>query len=279
MKKFLATVFMAVIAFTLAVASIVRAEEEEFQIIVLDNGEVICCVGRACGNCISHGGLLPSDDRIKRAKKKKAMSDKIKRLLGLGDVDHTKKEKVENKKAHIPKGMVYVKQENGGFYIDMTLVTQKEYQRVIGSNPSGHKGCRSCPVEQVTWFEADAYCKKVGKRLPTEDEWEYAATSGGKYDAWAGTSDESKLADYAWYGENSGGKTHPVGKKKPNGLGLYDMCGNVWEWTDSWNDDKKKERVLRGGSWNFMSILLYTEIAIPYSPASRDDDFGFRCAQ
>ena len=168
-----------------------------------------------------------------------------------------------------------------GFYMDKTEVTQGAYQRVIGSNPSNFKGCPACPVETVSWFEADAYCKKVGKRLPTEAEWEYAATSGGGKEEYAGTGDESKVGDYAWCDRNSGGETHPVGEKLPNGLGLYDMSGNVFEWTDSWYDDSKEYRVLRGGAWNYSANNLRTAFRFyNYFPGDRlNGSLGFRCSQ
>ncbi len=176
------------------------------------------------------------------------------------------------------EGMVYVQQGSGGFYMDKTEVTQEAYQRVIGNNPSKFTDCPTCPVERVTWDEATAYCKKVGKRLPTEQEWEYAAGSG-KGQTYAGTSDESSVGDYAWYEENSSYKTNPVGGKKPNGLGLYDMSGNVWEWTDSWYNDSKKERVLRGGSWFSDAVTLRTALRNYSTPDSRDSRVGFRCSQ
>jgi len=209
-----------------------------------------------------------------RAAAKKAVAEEAARLAA---------EKFAAEQAAAPKGMiegmVYVKQGNGGFYMDTTEVTQEAYQRVIGSNPSNFKGCLTCPVETVTWDEADAYCKKVGKRLPTEQEWEYSATSGGKGETFAGTSNESELGDYAWYRANAGRKTHPVGGKKPNGLGLYDMSGNVWEWTDSWYDDSKRYRVLRGGSWSLLPTYLRASNRLDFTPGAHIFLSGFRCAQ
>ncbi len=155
------------------------------------------------------------------------------------------------------------------FFMDKTEVTQGQYRKVMGKNPSYFSGCDDCPVEKVTWHDANVYAKKVGKRLPTEAEWEYAARGGVETN---GSSSQTKYAgsnnikDVAWYEGNSGSKTHPVGQKDPNELGLYDMSGNVWEWCSDWYDsgyyknspknnpkgpNSGTDRVLRGGSWHY----------------------------
>lgn len=166
--------------------------------------------------------------------------------------------------------------------MDKTEVTQEAYKRVIGSNPSNFSDCPTCPVEKVSWDQATAYCGKVGKRLPTLEEWEYAATSGGKDELFAGTSDESQLGEYAWYNENSGGifskKTHPVGEKKPNGLGLYDMSGNVEEWMADWYDDGHR-RVMGGGWWANSADKLRVDSWEGAPPSFFGQSTGFRCAQ
>ena len=176
-------------------------------------------------------------------------------------------------------GMVFVAQGSGGFYMDTTEVTQEAYQRVVGSNPSYFTGCPTCPVEQVTWYEADTYCRSVGKRLPKEAEWEYAATSGGTGQTYAGTSDVTLLPQYAWYVDNSGNTTHPVGQKLPNGLGLYDMTGNVYEWTDSWWDTTNTYRVFRGGSWLDVAGNLRAAYRDYAGPVFSYGSIGFRCSQ
>jgi formylglycine-generating enzyme required for sulfatase activity len=195
------------------------------------------------------------------------------------DEEASRKESAKKAEEKAHEGMVFVKKGGGGFYMDKYLVTQEAYERVTGQSPSDFKNCPACPVEHVNWDEATSYCSKVGKKLPSEQDWEYAATSGGKSETWAGTSTESELGDYAWYKKNSGDKTHPVGEKNPNGLGLYDMSGNVWEWTDSWWDSSQEYRVVRGGSW--FNDAAYLRAALRYSgaPVLRNIRLGFRCAQ
>jgi formylglycine-generating enzyme required for sulfatase activity/serine/threonine protein kinase len=162
------------------------------------------------------------------------------------------------------------------FYMGKYEVTQKQWKEVMGDNPSYFKDCGDdCPVEQVSWNDVQEFVfmlnEKEGTdkyRLPTEAEWEYAARAG------TGTrysfgDDESKLGEYAWYSVNSGRKTHPVGEKKPNPWGMYDLHGNVWEWTQDRYGDyssgmvtdpttslsghhnvERDHRVTRSGSWS-----------------------------
>ena len=118
-----------------------------------------------------------------------------------------------------------------GFWIGQTPATQEAYQRVMGKNPSYFKGAQ-LPVENVNWDKARSYCQAVGMRLPTEAEWEYAARAGST------TSRYGDIDQVAWYTANSGSKTHEVAQKQPNAWDLYDMLGNVWEWTSDWYADK-----------------------------------------
>jgi formylglycine-generating enzyme required for sulfatase activity len=153
------------------------------------------------------------------------------------------------------------------FYIGIHEVTQAQYEAVMGQNPSGFRG-RDLPVEKVSWQDAVEFCRrlttKTGKRarLPTEAEWEYACRAESDT-AYSLGDDASTLNEYAWDRRTSDGKTHPVGQKKPNDWGLYDMHGNVWEWCQSlyrpypYREDDGREdlttsgkRVLRGGSWS-----------------------------
>ena len=155
------------------------------------------------------------------------------------------------------------------FYITRFPVTQAQWRILMPDNPSGFKNPDQ-PVEQVTWFDALSFAGKLNESgqaagrydLPTEAQWEFAARAAGKKDLYAGGGDIETLA---WYENNSKGHPHPVGRKKPNALGLYDMSGNVWEWcldtfhADAYQHHGRKnpvmadageDRVIRGGSWN-----------------------------
>ncbi len=177
------------------------------------------------------------------------------------------------------------------FKIDKYEVTQSQFKQVMGNNPSRFSTCGDCPVEQVTWLEAMEYCEKGDKRLPTEAEWEYAARSGGKSEKYSGGAD---IDSVAWYRNNSDGKTHPVGRKHANGLGLYDMSGNVWEWVSDRYDkgyykrspesnpkgpSKDERRTLRGGSWYFKPEYVRASDRYGFKPDVRGLFSGFRCSQ
>ena len=184
------------------------------------------------------------------------------------------------------------------FYLGKYEVTQGQWEKVMGRNPSRFKG-RDNPVETVTWNDVQRFMERLNSksarkyRLPTEAEWEYAAKSGGKREIFSGTNQEGELGQYAWYSNNPGNQTHPVGQKEPNGLGLYDMSGNVWEWCADWYDAHYYQkspkdnprgpvngalRVLRGGSW--FSLPRYGRAAcrIWYEPGGWNYTIGFRLA-
>ena len=154
------------------------------------------------------------------------------------------------------------------YYIGKYEVTQALWQAVMGNNPSNFKG-DNLPVENVSWNDCQEFLSKLnsitGKtfRLPTEAEWEYAAR-GGKKSRGYQYSGSNDLSDVAWYDNNSGGKTHAVGSKQANELGIYDMAGNVWEWCQDWKGSYSSSsqvnptgansgsyRVRRGGNWDF----------------------------
>lgn len=165
-----------------------------------------------------------------------------------------------------------------GLFMARYPVTQKFYREVTGKNPSYFSGDNN-PVERVSWSKAVAFCETLTKqsggslyRLPTEDEWEYAYRAGTTTD-WYNGDDESKVGDIAWFAANSGGKTHPVGQKQPNAWGLYDMAGNVWEWTTA---PFKSYRVFRGGSWDYGASCTRAAFRYGSHSADRDNDIGFR---
>jgi formylglycine-generating enzyme required for sulfatase activity len=177
-----------------------------------------------------------------------------------------------------------------GFFMDKTEVTQAEYRKVMGKNPSDFSGCDDCPVENVSWHDANEYAKKVGKRLPTEAEWEYAARGGNKSKGYT-YSGSNGIDAVGWYYDNSNSKTHPVTQKQPNELGLYDMSGNVWEWCSDWYSDSYyrsspkndpqgpnsgSSRVLRGGSWGSYDRFCRVANRGGYNPDGRSNGSGFR---
>ena len=187
------------------------------------------------------------------------------------------------------------------FCMDITEVTQENFKRVMGANPSSFAKCGpDCPVENVFWKDAKEFCEKSGKRLSIEAEWEYAARGGTATDYYWG---DAPATDFAWNPENAtatyegnftGKGTQPVAKKKPNAYGLYDMSGNVWEWTADcyqrvWYkfmqldkpanlSDDCSPRVLRGGSWSSGGRLLRSSQRNRGNPKYPYNDFGFRCA-
>jgi formylglycine-generating enzyme required for sulfatase activity len=186
------------------------------------------------------------------------------------------------------------------FYLAKFPVTQMQWTGTMGTNPSREPHCgMTCPVENVSWNEVQEFIAKLSQRtkkayrLPTEAEWEYAARSGGKDEKWAGTGTEDDLGNYAWYYNNSGFKPHPVGLKKPNGLGLYDMTGNVWQWTSDWYDQgyyaqspkdapqgaaSGETRSLRGGYWGDLPSFARVARRINLVPSARGGGYGFRLA-
>jgi sulfatase modifying factor 1 len=159
-----------------------------------------------------------------------------------------------------------------GFWMGQTPVTQAAYQRVIGSDPSHFHGDQ-LPVETVSWGDATAYCTAVGMRLPTEAEWEYAARAGNT------ASRYGDLDAIAWYSKNSGNSTKPVGEKQPNAWKLYDLLGNVQQWTADWYAGGRAGpfRAVRGSSWHSHASDSRVSHHSGSSPGARESDVGFRC--
>jgi eukaryotic-like serine/threonine-protein kinase len=182
------------------------------------------------------------------------------------------------------------------FYLAVTPVTQEQYKQVMGHNPSHFKGNPQRPVEQVSWDEAFTFCHKLSEQdgnaccLPTEAEWERACR-GGSTGEWCFGDNESLLNQYAWIDGKPDGTTHPVGQKKPNAWGLYDMHGNVWEWCSDWYgqytstalDDPTGPtagsiRMFRGGSWGNLARYCRSAYRGRGTPGSRFNYLGFRVA-
>ena len=173
-----------------------------------------------------------------------------------------------------------------GFYMGQTEVTQALWKAVMGNNPSNWKG-NTLPVENVSYYDCKDFISKLnsltGKtfRLPTEEEWEFAARGGNNSRGYK-YSGSDNLGSVAWYDGNSGSKTHPVGQKQANELGLYDMSGNVWEWCSSlWCSDYNSARsgsyrVYRGGGW--INRARYCRVSYRGScdPSLRFSNLGFR---
>ena len=213
----------------------------------------------------------------------------------------------------IPNGMVYVdggafkrwdKKEDqdelseysvrlNSYLIDKTEVTQREYRRVMGEYSNDFSGCMECPVENISWHDANEYAKRIGKRLPTEAEWEYAARGGRFSEKSQLYSGSDNIGEVAWFLANTKNK-QPVGKKKPNVLGIYDMSGNVWEWCSDWyhkdyymiaenfnprGPEYGTEKVCKGGSWFSNDIYCTPSRRYKLNPDYKDTNFGFRCVK
>lgn len=186
-------------------------------------------------------------------------------------------------------------------YLGRYPVTQRQWAIVMGNNPSYFKGDSNRPMEKVSWNDVQEFLRKLSEqekgkayRLPTEAEWEYACRAGPT-GAYCFGDDDARLKEYAWYRENSGGTTHPVGQLKPNDWGLYDMHSNVWEWVqDYYGENYYKQRPnpdidpqglnsgqfrsARGGSWMDIPLGARASGRLRRKPSDRSGNVGFRCA-
>ena len=189
------------------------------------------------------------------------------------------------------------------FYMMTTEVTQAQWEDVMGSNPSSFSACPNCPVESVSWDDAQAYVVEMNKmgegtyNLPTEAQWEYATRAWSTTAFYNGHITEPREYDpnldvIGWYDINSDEKTHPVAQKAPNAWGLYDMSGNVWEWCQDWFGDYPSGsvtdptgpqtgayRVIRGGSWDNLARRCRSANRNRLKPGNRGDSLGFRLAR
>lgn len=207
------------------------------------------------------------------------------------------------------------------FWIDTVEVTQELYDSIVGKNPSYHRNCPTCPVEQVSWYDAVRFCNarsraeklpevydtsnpdsmlwtwdpaSPGFRLPTDSEWEYAACAGSSSSwYWGPYINRETVSQYAWYDQNSGDSTHPVGRLKPNAFGLYDVSGSVFEWTNDWFMDYGSDTLIypkgaagvgmwkgvRGGDFRSQNTSVTTTWHPPSLPNTRWLSLGFRCAR
>lgn len=180
-----------------------------------------------------------------------------------------------------------------GFWMGKFEVTQGQWRSVMGDDPSYFKDCgQTCPVEKVSWEDIQIFLRKLNQKndgfeysLPTEAQWEYSAR-GGTTTLYGGTGN---LDDMGWYDKNSSGRSHPAGQKQPNGFGLYDMHGNVWEWCEDYygtysagdsTDPKGASsgiyRVLRGGSWSVNAYDARSAYRVRIEPGLRVNSVGFR---
>jgi formylglycine-generating enzyme required for sulfatase activity len=191
------------------------------------------------------------------------------------------------------------------FYLGKYVVTQEQWQAVMGKNPSYFIGPKN-PVDSVSWDDCQEYVARLNKRfqrtpnslptvggrfrLPTEAEWEYACRAGSKAKFCFG-DDDSSLGEYAWHLGNSGDKPNPVGQKKPNAFGLFDMHGNAGEWCQDWYDERYysssvtddppgptagSNRVNRGGGWDRPGTYCRSAFRSYYAPGFRLNYLGLR---
>lgn len=186
------------------------------------------------------------------------------------------------------------------FYIAKFVVTQEQWLVIMGNNPANFRESLQAPMENISWLEAQDFCRRLAKRspyaylyrLPSEAEWEYACRAGTDTAYHFGDS-PAPLADYAWFVDNSNKRSQPIGQKVPNPWGLYEMHGGVWEWCEdawhdnfqgapadgsAWIDGNSGRRVRRGGSWSNEAKLCRSASRDWHWQGDRYNDIGFRVA-
>lgn len=262
----------------------------------------------ACGVCLTAADRHIEATTLERLQKRvtgMALVPGGKYLLGspagTGDPDEKPAAEINLSAFYIDKNEVtlgdylHFARSTGGSYpewskpegkFNIKTGSNKYYRRLEGIT----KTCDNCPVFGVTWEDANAYCRWKKRRLPTETEWE-AAARGGSKEAFSFGPSETGAEAYAWLETNSGEIPHPVGTKKPNKYGLWDMHGNVWEWvSDVYNKayyaarparnpqgpDSGTEHVIRGGSW--ASDAYSARSGNRAGTIKPNDDIGFRCS-
>ncbi|GBO53378.1 serine/threonine kinase [Pseudanabaena sp. lw0831] len=183
------------------------------------------------------------------------------------------------------------------FYMAKFVVTQEQWVAIMGSNPALFRENLQAPVENISWLEAQDFCRKLAARsqhlyrLPSESEWEYACRAGTNT-AYHFGDGPTELVDYAWFADNANKRSHPVGQKVPNPWGLYEMHGGVWEWCeDVWHDNFNgapadgsawvsdgytSRRVRKGGSWSNEAKLCRAASREWHWQSDRYNDIGFR---
>ncbi len=180
------------------------------------------------------------------------------------------------------------------YYLGKYEVTQEQWQAVMSKDHSLFKAARN-PVDYASWDDCQQFLVRLNKKLsgwkaslPTEAQWEYACRAGSSTRFYYG-DDEARLAEYAWYADNADGTTHPVGQKKPNAWGLYDMVGNVWEWCSDWYGSYRAgaqenpqgprsglSRVLRGGAFDIVGAGLSSSRRSGLMPGGHCNCYGLR---
>ena len=255
--------------------SVARAKKVEGYLIKMgfNKKDITLCAGKG-----KIDRALVGKDGYSLDRKVQVITERYKKGISV----HGSKDKAKQKCHPFPIEMVTVKGNDFNFAIGKYDITEAQWSAVMGHNSLSYDKCDSCPVTYVSWKEMQEFLQQLNSmtckdyRLPSEAEWEYAAKGGinSHNYAYAGSND---INEVAWYEGNSGSRIHPVGQKKPNELGIYDMSGNVWQWCTC-PDPARAYRVLRGGA--YFIFARYSNIEYRSSEVFNDtghsDVIGFR---